>query len=219
METQLTEIIMILDESGSMGSMKNDTIGGFNEFIDNQKKIAGKVNFTFIKFSDYYKIIEDCTNLFNVSHLNESTYTPSASTALLDAVGKTINTVKERLIKTPVENKPDKVIMVILTDGQENSSKEFTKSGMVAEMVKEMKEKEGWEFIFLGADVAAWDGGHSMGINTANSNPKDLSRGFKGLSNYTASYRTDTTAYMAMNNFNLTEEELDKQMIELQNKK
>ena len=125
MKKDLTEIVIVLDESGSMSSCKSDTIGGFNEFLSTQKKIKGEANVTLVKFSDYYKVVNDGTALEHVSPLNESNYTPSYSTALLDAVGRTINSVGNRLSSLPEDQRPEKVIFAVITDGYENASKEF----------------------------------------------------------------------------------------------
>lgn len=216
MKKDLTEIIFILDESGSMSSVKGDTIGGFNEFIEAQKRIPGTVKFTFVKFSDYYNVINEGTPIEEVSPLNESTYTPSFSTALLDAVGKAVNSVTARLDKTPEDEKPEKVLFAILTDGYENASTEYAQKA-INEMIKNQRTKEGWEFLFLGADIDAWSGGSAMGINmNINISKNDLKRSMKGMSYYAASYRTDNFLGMSADTFNLSEEELDKKMEELQ---
>lgn len=216
MKKDLTEIIFILDESGSMSSVKGDTIGGFNEFIEAQKRIPGTVKFTFVKFSDYYNVINEGTPIEEVSPLNESTYTPSFSTALLDAVGKAVNSVTARLDKTPEDEKPEKVLFAILTDGYENASTEYAQKA-INEMIKNQRTKEGWEFLFLGADIDAWSGGSAMGINmNINISKNDLKRSMKGMSYYAASYRTNNLLGMSADTFNLSEEELDKKMEELQ---
>lgn len=215
MKKDLTEIVVILDESGSMSSCKSDTIGGFNEFVSSQKKIKGDANVTLVKFSDYYKVINDGTPLSHVALLNESNYTPSNSTALLDAVGKTINSIGVRLAKAPESERPEKVIFAIITDGEENSSKEFTRK-QISEMITHQKDKYSWEFLFLGADIEAW--GQEIGIYTnVNVSKSDMSRSFKGLSYYTANYRC-AVSDMSADNFSLTSEELDQKLTDLQSK-
>ena len=219
MKKNLTLIAVILDESGSMSSCKSDTIGGFNEFVTSQQKIKGEANVTFVKFSDYYKIINDATPINHVSHLNESNYTPSNSTALLDAVGKTINSIGKRLANTPENERPEKVIMAIITDGYENDSKEFSRK-QIFDMVTHQREKYNWQFIFLGANIDAW--GQEIGIfNNVNISKDDLNRSFKGMSYYTANIRAGNVA--STNDFNLTstqlDEELEKMSEEKENKK
>lgn len=207
MKKDLTEIAIILDESGSMSDCKNDTIGGVNEFLTTQQKIKGEANLTLIKFSNYYKVINDCTPIANVTLLNSENYTPSASTSLLDAVGKTINTIGNRLSKTDESDRPEKVIMLIVTDGEENSSTEFTRK-QISDMVKHQKDVYKWEFVFIGADIDAW--GEEIGITSnVNFSKQDLNRSFKGMSFYTANYRTNVDS-MSMSDFNLSDEELDK---------
>jgi len=208
MKKDLTEIVIILDESGSMSSCKNDTIGGFNEFLNTQQKIKGKANVTFVKFSDYYKIINDGTPIKNVCHLNEDNYTPSYSTALLDAVGKTFNSVGNRLANTPENERPEKILVAIITDGYENASKEFNRQ-QIFDIVKHQREKYNWEIIFIGADIDAW--GKEIGIlNNINISKNDLNRSFKGMSYYTANYRVGNTVSTA--DFNLSNNQLDDEL-------
>jgi uncharacterized protein YegL len=214
MKKNLTEIVVVLDESGSMSHGKDDTMGGFNEFISTQKKLPGEVNFTFVKFSDYYKIINDGVSINHVAALNESNFTPSNSTALLDAVGKTINNIGNRLSNTDENLKPEKVLFVVITDGQENSSKEFTRAN-IFEMVKHQKEKYQWEFLFMGADVDAWGG--EIGINSNVRYSKgDSSRSYKGLSHFTAMYRS--AGGQTVDSFQLDEQELDTKLADLTKK-
>lgn len=206
MKKNLTEIVVVLDESGSMGSCKQDTIGGFNEFLDTQSKIEGEANFTFVKFSDYYKVVNEGSPIEHVAKLNENNYSPSFSTALLDAVGKTINSIGNRLAKTPEDERPAKVIVTVITDGYENSSREFTKK-QIFDMVKHQREKYDWEFLFLGADIDSWGG--EIGINTnVNVSKADIGRSMKGLSYYTANYRTGSLD-RGVENFELSDAELD----------
>jgi von Willebrand factor type A domain len=215
MKKDLSEIVLILDESGSMSFCKSDTVGGFNKFLTSQQKIKGEANVTFVKFSDYYKIINDATPINHVSHLNESNYTPSNSTALLDAVGKTINSIGKRLANTPENQRPEKVIMVIITDGYENNSKEFSRK-QIFDMVTHQREKYNWEFIFLGANIDAW--GQEIGIfNNVNISKDDLNRSFKGMSYYTANYRSGNVA--STTDFNLSSAQLDEELEKMSEEK
>lgn len=138
-----------------MNDCKSDTIGGVNEFMNNQIRIKGKVNVTLIKFSDYYLIINNAIPLDQVAYLDKKNYTPSNTTALLDAVGKTINSTGARLGNMEENELPEKVIFVIITDGLENASCEFSRR-QVFDMVTHQREKYNWEFIFLGAIIDAW---------------------------------------------------------------
>jgi len=209
MKKDLCEIAMVLDESGSMGSCKSDTIGGVNEFLKNQKRIKGEVNVTLVKFSDYYKVINDAVPLDQVVFLDDNNYTPSYSTALLDAVGKTINIMGKKLADKPEENRPEKLIFVIITDGKENASREFTRR-QIFEMVSHQKQKYNWEFIFLGADIDAW--GEEIGVSlNVNIHKNDLSRSFKGLSHHVLGLRM-SKLFDLKESFDASEEELDKKL-------
>jgi len=209
MKKDLTLIAIILDESGSMSSCKSDTIGGVNEFLNTQKKIKGQADVTLVKFSDYYKIINDATPIENVALLNEGNYTPSNSTALLDAVGKTFNSIGTKLANMKENERPEKVLVLIITDGYENASKEFSKK-QIFDMVTHQREKYNWQITFIGADIAAW--GEEIGIYTNVSISKDdIVRSMKGMSLYTANYRTNS-ANISADNFNLSSEELDTEL-------
>lgn len=215
MKKDLTEIIIILDESGSMETCKNDTIGGFNEFLSSQKKIKGKANVTLVKFSDYYNIVNDGSDIKYVSKLNESNYTPSFSTALLDAVGKTINKVGARIKETPKKKRPEKVIFAIITDGYENSSKEFTRK-QIFDLVKEKRENKRWDFLFLGADIDAW--GQEIGITSnVNLSKADMVGNMTKLSYYTANYRSGNSD-TSLDNFSVSTSEAEEKLAKMYKK-
>jgi len=205
MKKDYCEILLILDESGSMESCKKDTIAGVNEFFSSQKKIQGEAKITLVKFSDYYHIMYDSIPLEQIDNLTAKNYTPAANTALLDAVGRTINSTGTRLAAIPEEQRPEKVLMVIITDGFENASVEFTPK-QVKDTITHQREKYSWEFLFLGADVSAW--GDEIGIDkNVNLDKADLKRAFTGLGCYTANYRLNSPE-TSLSNFDLTEEEL-----------
>ena len=154
-----TDITFILDRSGSMSNLRDDVIGGFNSFLEDQKKDKEEAVFSLIQFDNLYEENYIAKNIKEVEDLNRETYSPRGMTALRDAIGRTINNVGERLKKLSESDRPDKVIMVVQTDGFENDSKEFTQE-KIEEMVKHQEEKYKWKFIFLGAglDVAAQSG-------------------------------------------------------------
>ena len=161
------EIIIVLDRSGSMATVRNDTMGGYNTFINDQKSRAtGEVKVTLVQFDDQYEINYNGRPIQEVPALNETTYVPRGMTALLDAVGKTINTVGDRLAKTAESERPSLVIFVTLTDGQENASKEF-KLEQVRDLIKHQTEKYKWQFVFLGADQNSFQA-ESMGFTKSN---------------------------------------------------
>jgi hypothetical protein len=166
MNSNLTEIIFLLDRSGSMGGLEGDTIGGFNAFIENQRKLEGKTVVTGVLFDDQYEVVWNGVEAEKVKLTTEEYYVRGC-TALLDAVGKTILDVGYRLSKTNEEDRPGKVIFVITTDGFENASREFT-YGKVKELIQHQQEKYNWEFIFLGANIDAKKEADSLGIDIEN---------------------------------------------------
>jgi hypothetical protein len=166
MNRNLTEIIFLLDRSGSMSGLESDTIGGFNAFIEKQRGLEGESIVTAVLFDDKYEILWNGINASKVK-LTDKEYYVRGSTALLDAVGKTILEVGCRLSKTNEEDKPGKIIFVITTDGMENASREFTYE-KIKELIKHQQEKYSWEFIFLGANIDAREEADSIGISRDN---------------------------------------------------
>ena len=222
MNKDLTEIIFVLDKSGSMGMIREDTIGGYNTFIQDQKELPGECVFTLATFNTQYDKDLEGALMESVNELDNATYRPGGGTALLDAVGKTINDVVTRH-STLGDEKPGKVILVVLTDGEENSSTEFVNKTDIAKMVKK-QEDAGWEIVFLGADIDAWGDGRSMGFSKMKSmNKMDMKRNLSKMSNYTASYRSAGMAFVDNkvldDTFDMSDAELAKQMEELKNKK
>jgi Mg-chelatase subunit ChlD len=186
------EIVCVIDKSGSMGSIRADAIGGFNTFLQEQKALPGEAKLTLVLFSDKSEALYDRVDLQEVKELTLSTYVPLGSTALYDALGQTINSIGASLDKET--DKPDKVIFVILTDGEENSSIEFKKE-KVAEMIKHQQEKYSWEFIFLAANQDAFKAGASLNIsasNTANFDATSLGlrSAYSSINNLTTLMRT-----------------------------
>lgn len=183
MNNNLTEVVFILDRSGSMDHLSDDTIGGFNSFIEKQKQEPGDALLTTVLFDDEYKILHNGVNLKNVKPITKNEYYARGMTALLDAIGKTINTVGERLSKTKEEDRPAHVLFVITTDGYENASKEFTQT-KIKEMIEHQTNKYSWKFLFLGANIDAVSVGDNYGITLT--------------SNYTASSSGTRSVYDAV---------------------
>jgi von Willebrand factor type A domain. len=163
MKNNLTEIVFILDKSGSMWHLTDDTIGGYNSFLQEQKNTEGESKVTTVLFSNTTKIIHDAIDIKNVKPLTREDYIAHGSTALMDAVGETINKVGQRLASTPEEERPSKVIFVITTDGEENSSREFNRA-KIKEMITHQTNKYNWQFMFLGANIDAVSEAESIGI-------------------------------------------------------
>ncbi len=164
----IVEIVCILDRSGSMGSVLDDSIGGFNAFLAEQKKLPGRANMTLVLFDNEYQEAVTSQDIANVAPLTRETYVPRGSTALYDAIGRAIGNVTEKIAKTPKTDRPTKVIVAILTDGQENSSREFQQK-QVFDLVSAKREEDKWEFVYLGANQDAMTAGHSIGVAVSNS--------------------------------------------------
>lgn len=165
MKEGLSEIICIIDASGSMKLIKNDAIGGFNSFLDEQKKLPGEAALTLIQFNTDYDVIHENKPLSEVNPIKDKEYIPKGSTALLYAVGKAIDSTGQRLANTPEEKRPDKVIVAILTDGQENASQSYDLP-KINSMIRHQKEKYSWEFIFLGANQDSFAEAAKIGIDS-----------------------------------------------------
>lgn len=163
---QVTEIIFLLDRSGSMSGLESDTIGGFNAFIEKQCQLDGRVLLTTVLFDDQYEVLWNGIDAAGAK-LTHDDYFVRGTTALLDAIGKTISTVDHRLSNTTEALKPSKVIFVITTDGMENASREFTYE-KVKQRIKQQENRHHWEFIFIGANMDSAKEASHMGIKAEN---------------------------------------------------
>lgn len=164
MRENLTEMVFVLDRSGSMSSLAADTIGGFNELIEKQKKIEGDAYVTTVLFDHEYEVLHDHVALEEVAPLTDKEYFARGSTALLDAVGRTIDAVGARLAATAEDERPEHVVFVITTDGMENSSREYT-AKRVRGMIEHQQQKYSWQFVFLGANMDAVSEARNLGIS------------------------------------------------------
>lgn len=142
MKNDQTELVFILDRSGSMHGLESDTIGGFNSVIEEQKKLDGRVFVSTVLFSDTYKLLHQRVPILEIYNMTTNDYKTQGMTALLDAIGKTIQMIESTIELT--ENKPGKVLFVIITDGLENASREY-RYGQINSMI-EVKKRVGWEF-------------------------------------------------------------------------
>jgi Mg-chelatase subunit ChlD len=187
-EAVVTEIIVIADRSGSMHSIVDDAVGGFNQFIDDQKAIDGEAFLTLVRFDDQYEVVCESTPIKEMKHITKETIKPRGNTALLDAIGRSINDTMPRM-------KSNKVIAVIITDGRENDSNQYDLDD-IKKLVEQCTEA-GWEFLFLGANIDSFAVGSSFGlskgqtvdyaatsrgINTAYSNVSDTVHDFRSRS-------------------------------------
>ena len=168
MNDNLTDITVILDKSGSMKSVRNDTIGGFNAFLKSQKEAPGEAVITLVQFSNSYNPIYAGIPVAEAPELTLATYVPGGGTALLDAIGRTMEEAGARIAAMDEELRPGKVIFVIQTDGEENTSRNFTLERIRQMITDRQNATHRWDFVFLGADQDAIQAGSSLGVAAAN---------------------------------------------------
>ena len=164
MKKNLTEIIFILDRSGSMQGLEKDTIGGFNSLIEKQKKIEGDALISTVLFANESKVIHDRVDVKDVKPMTENNYITGGCTALLDAIGNAIHHISNIHKYARKEDVPEHTLFVITTDGMENASRTYTYP-KVKKLIENQKEKHGWEFMFLGANIDAVNVASYMGID------------------------------------------------------
>ena len=163
MRNDLTELVFILDRSGSMHGLEKDTIGGFNSVLERNKALPGDANITTILFDHRYTILHDRQPIRSVAPITERDYSPAGMTALLDAVGQAIRKIDNVMAHTAEDYRAGKVQFVIITDGLENASKEYS-AQRVKQMIRDRQDKDGWDFLFLGANMDAIAVAEDMGI-------------------------------------------------------
>lgn len=185
MKAEKTEVTFIIDRSGSMsqGNKVEQVVGGFNAFIKEQKELDGECFVTFTQFDDVYDVVYQNKHIDDVDLMTQADFQPRSMTALYDAIGKTINVLGNRYRKLKEEDRPDNVILGIITDGGENASQEFTKD-MIKEMIQHQEEKYNWNIIFLSEDIEASEDskGFMRGVNTMNVG--NISDGISKMSDY-----------------------------------
>lgn len=200
LEDKDMHIVFILDESGSMGSIWDSTIDAVNEYFNAQKLEEGKTWVTLVKFDTEFRPLYSFTPLERIKPLNRETYCPRGMTALHDAIGKTIHEHKNR--------KNIKTVFVVMTDGGENSSKEYNLH--TVKSLVENQKKAGWDFVFLGANIDSYGIGGSYGFNTT-VNWKATDLGVQNMTRatsfYTTAYRTTGVAMASSELQNLVDDE------------
>ena len=164
MKNNLTEIVFILDRSGSMGGLETDTIGGFNAMLERQKKAEGEVLLSTLLFSNETEVLHDRADIRRVEPLSLQDYRVGGSTALLDAIGGAIRHIGELHRRASADERPAHTLFVITTDGQENASRRYGYAEL-KRLIERQKEKYGWEFLFLGANMDAVAAASRFGID------------------------------------------------------
>ena len=187
-KTNITELVFILDRSGSMSGLEADTIGGYNSLLKTQKKEPGTAFVTTVLFDDSYELLHDRINIRELGPITGKEYFVRGSTALLDAIGKTINRTGNAQKHACEDRRADKVMIVIITDGMENASEEYTYN-RIMEIIKRQKSRYGWEFLFLGANIDAIATAAKFGISADRA------------ANYHADSMGTQLNYEAVNNF------------------
>lgn len=187
-----TTIAFVLDKSSSMNSVTDDTIGGFNKFLKEQREAPGEADLSLYQFGHLYEVSYETVPVKDVKELSYASYNPNGySTALLDAIGRTIVGLGQRLSSLPESERPDKVVVVIQTDGHENSSREFT-ADRIKEMITHQEKEYSWEFIYLGATLDAVSIATTMGFkggSAAAYSGANTSKAFSLVGAKLASYR------------------------------
>lgn len=219
MKKNCTHITIILDRTGSMESIRDDIIGGFNAFLNQQKAEPDTATLTLVQFDtqDPYEVLHKFKPIEDVPELTRETFVPRAATPLLDAMGRGINDLENSLAEMKESEKPSRIIIVIITDGQENSSLEFRKD-QIEKMIKEKQEEASWQFVFLSADLAAIGDALATGIHATSTMSYDkTARGTKeawiSASMRIAAYRSGRSK-----NVSFTEEDRAKQHSEKKRK-
>ncbi len=164
MKKNLTEIVFILDRSGSMGGLEADTIGGYNSMLKKQQEEEGEAVFSTVLFDDKVEVLHNRLNVNDVKPITDKEYYVRGCTALLDAVGGAIKHIGDVQKAMPKEERPDKTLFIITTDGMENASRKYSYD-KVKKMVEKKKEKHGWEFIFMGANMDAIEVAGHIGVD------------------------------------------------------
>lgn len=164
MKTNKTELVFILDKSGSMSGLESDTIGGYNAMLKKQQEDPGEAIVTTVLFDDHYELLHDRISIKGIRPITEKEYFVGGCTALLDAIGKIIHKIGNVQHHTSEDQRADQVLFVITTDGMENASREYSYE-KIKEMIEGQKAKYAWEFIFLGANIDAVSTAARFGIS------------------------------------------------------
>ena len=163
MKNNITELVFILDRSGSMAGLESDTIGGFNSLIEKQRKQDGECYVSTILFDHVSEVLHDRVKLSEINKLTENDYTVRGATALIDAIGGAIHHIGNVHKYARPEDVPEHTMFVIMTDGMENASRRYS-SNKVKRMIEHEKEKYGWEFLFIGANIDSVESARHFGI-------------------------------------------------------
>lgn len=194
MKKDYTHLVILLDRSGSMTSIKKDIIPGFNEFIKKQKEAKGKCTVTLIQFDDLYEKVFDFVDLNEFIELNDKNYTPRGSTALIDSMCKLIEETGQKLSSMKEEDRPEKVLFLSITDGDENASREFTNEDLKSK-IEHQESNYKWQFVYIGANQDAFANATKYGMNVNstinfNATPQGIYAMFNATADASVRYRS-----------------------------
>lgn len=197
MKKGLAELVFIIDRSGSMSGLEEDTIGGFNAMLREQQEVDDEAVVTTVLFDDQYELLHDRMDIHAIKPLTREDYTVRGSTALLDAIGRTIHNIRKAQHNTKDEFRAEKVMFMIITDGQENASRHYT-ADMIKERIERQRKKYGWEFIFFGANMDAIAEAGKIGIaadraQNYSADAHGTRSSFAAMSATSSAFRTDGT--------------------------
>jgi len=208
MSNNKVSINVVMDASGSMAPLKNDTIKGFNGFLEEQRALPGEATLTLCIFNTKSELLFESEPIKSVRNLTEKDYNPSGGTALLDAIGKTISSTEKKIAAMKEEDRPSKVLFMIITDGEENSSSSY-KIEVIKEMVVgHQQEATPWEFVFVGAQgIDAISVGNSFGVASHNAvmysaDVIGTNRMYESMTRGTTKYRADANVVFDTSVFN-----------------
>ena len=197
MKKGLTEMVFILDRSGSMRGLEGDTVGGYNAMLEKQKNQEGEAIVSTVLFDDRFAVLHNRVSIKDAKPLSTQEYYVRGSTALLDAIGRAIQKIGYIQKNTPEADRDEKVVFVITTDGMENASHEFCYDD-IKKMIEHQKEAYGWEFIFLGANIDAAAVAERVGIRSDRSanfhhDPRGTQMSYQGINDAISDLRQKAT--------------------------
>ncbi|MGD1902062.1 MAG: VWA domain-containing protein [Geitlerinemataceae cyanobacterium] len=215
MQADYTHLTVILDRTGSMQSIRDDTIGGFNAFLSEQQGQPGRATLTLVQFDsqDPYEVIHHFKAIEEVPDLTRETFVPRASTPLLDAIGRGINDLEQTLSRQVEANRPARIVVAIVTDGQENASKEFDRQTIEKMMAD--KQAADWQFVFLSADLAAIGDAIAGGVKPAaamafDKTKEGASAAWGSVSKRIADYRSNRAPNVAFSEVDRSQQKSEK---------
>ena len=203
-----THIVCILDRSGSMSNIMTDSLGGFNAFLKKQKELPDEATITIALFDDKYDLLHEDIDIKKVNELTSEQWYPRGTTALYDAIGKTVNAVKQTYLKLGNE-KPEKTLVCIITDGYENASKEYDRD-KIKRLIKDC-ENENWNFIYLGANQDAFAVGNSL--NISGNNTYTYTSTSTGVQDMSFAFTNSVSSYRSMNSSHTNFKKMSKSLL------